>query len=75
MLNGAQLGRVTVVTTTDGDHPPEYYAQRIVDRLIVIGEHAPEPIKAQALAYRQHMLATVLDGLKRAIESDRLYRK
>jgi hypothetical protein len=71
----ANVGSVTVVTSNDGGHPPEFFAERIVDRLIFVGENAPEPIKAQALAYREQMLAVVLDGIKRAIASDRAYRK
>ena len=66
---------VTVVTSSNGGHPPEYFAERIVDRLIWIGDQAPEPIRQQAWAYREKMLAIVLAGLRRAIESDRVYRK
>lgn len=69
------VGQVSVVTTNNGGHPPEYFALRIVDRLIAVGMNAPEPIKAQALAYREQMLAIVLEGLSRAIASDRAYRK
>lgn len=67
------VGNVTVVTTMDGGHPAEFFAERIVDRIIFIGEQAPEPIRSQALAYRDHLLAIVLDGVKRAILSDRAY--
>jgi len=64
-------GTVGVVTTNNGGHSPEFYADRIVDRLIYVSDNAPEPIKAQALAYRESMRAIVLDGIKRAILSDR----
>lgn len=67
------VGQVTVVTTMDGGHPAEFFAERIVERLIMISEEAPEPIKAQALSYRDRMYAIVLDGVKRAIASDRAY--
>jgi hypothetical protein len=70
-----QVGGVTVVTTTSGGHTPEFFAERIVARLIAVSETAPEPIKAQALAYRDSMHAIVLDGIKRAIQSDRAYRR
>jgi hypothetical protein len=68
-------GTVTVVTTSNGGHPPEFFALRIVDRLIVVADNAPQPIRDQALAFREQMLAIVLDGLTRAIASDRAYRK
>jgi hypothetical protein len=70
-----QVGQVTVVTSNNGGHPPEFFAERIVARLIHISEQAPEPIKAQALVFREQMMAVVLDGVKRAIASDRAYRK
>ena len=72
---GPQVGQVTVATSNNGGHPPEFFAERIVARLMHISETAPEPIKAQALVFREHMLAIVLDGIKRAIKSDRAYRK
>ena len=68
-------GSVMVATSSDGGLPPEYWAGRIVDKLIVISDQAPEPIRAQAYAFREQMLAVVLAGLTRAIESDRAYRK
>lgn len=69
-----EVGQVTVVTSNNGPHPPEYYAERIVDRLMRVSDNAPEPIKAQAFAYREQMMAIVLAGLKRAILSDRAYQ-
>ena len=66
---------VSVVTTSHGGHPPEFFAERIVARLMVIGDQAPEPIRAQAHAFRDRMHAVILDGIKQAIESDRAYRK
>lgn len=72
---GGGVGSVGVVTSSHGGHPPEFFAERIVSRLIHIGDEAPEPIRMQAHAYRDQMLAVVLDGIKRAIESDRNYRK
>lgn len=72
---GMGIGKVDVVTTKDGGRPPEFFAQRIVDRLIYIGDQAPEPIRAQAHAFRDKMHAVILAGIVQAIESDRVYRK
>jgi hypothetical protein len=69
------IGKVTVATSSNGGMPPEYFAERIVEKLIFVGDNAPEPIKAQALAYREKMRAIVLNGLQQAIMSDRAYRK
>jgi hypothetical protein len=73
--SGPQVGQVTVATSSNGGHPPEFFAERIVARLIHVSETAPDPIKAQALAFREQMFGIVLDGIKRAITSDRAYRK
>jgi hypothetical protein len=72
---GLVMGQVKVVTTDHAPTPPEHFAERIVDRLIFVGDSAPEPIKAQALAYREAMLDIVLRGIRAAIDSDRMYRK
>ena len=69
------VGSVEVFTSSHGGHPPEFWAEQIVNRLIHVGNQAPEPIRAQALAYRDQMAAIVLDGIRQAIASDRAYRK
>ena len=74
-LSSSSVGSVTVVTTTNGGRPPEYFAERIVERLMFIGDNAPEPIREQALAFRDRMHAVILDGIRKAIELDRVYRK
>lgn len=63
------VGSVTVATTDNRGHPPEFYAERITDRLIFIGNEVPEPIKVQAYAYREAMRQVVLDGIRKAILS------
>lgn len=74
-LSSSSVGTVEVITTVNGGRPPEYFAQRVVDRLMYVGDNAPEPIREQALAFRDRMHAVILDGIKAAIESDRVYRK
>jgi hypothetical protein len=71
----SSVGQVMVVTTTDGGRPPEYFAERIMASLMFIGDQAPQPIRDQAFAFRDRMHAVILDGIKQAIESDRVYRK
>jgi hypothetical protein len=71
----SMVGQVTVVTTSNGGRPPEYFAERITEMLIRIGDTAPQPIRDQAYAFRDRMQAVILDGIKQAIESDRNYRK
>ena len=64
------VGAVSVTTTSDGGHPPEFWAERIVDQLIYVSESAPPEIKQQALAYQETLRAVVLKGVRRAILSN-----
>ena len=68
---GASIGKFEVHTTSNRGHPPEFYADRITDKLIYVAAEAPPPIRDQALAYRDSMHAVVLSGIRNAIQSDR----
>jgi hypothetical protein len=68
---GMSVGPVTVTTTSDGGHTPEFWAERVVSGLISISDTAPPEIRGQALAYREAMHQTVLAGMRRACLSDR----
>jgi hypothetical protein len=71
--NAAQTGafKVDVATTNNGGHPPEFWADRCVDRLIHVSDDAPLAIREQALAYREQLRSIVLLHMRRAIQSDR----
>jgi hypothetical protein len=69
------VGSVKVVTTSNGGRPPEFFAERIMDRLMYVGDNIPEPLKEQVLSYQVQMHQIILAGIKAAIESDRIYRK
>jgi hypothetical protein len=64
------VGIVTVTATSGAGHPPEFYAERLVAKLIYVGENAPPEIKAQALAYQEAMRQILLDGIRQAILSN-----
>jgi len=68
-----EAGFVQVATTQGGGHSLEFFAERIVAKLIHVSETAPPPIRDQALAYQERMYQVVLDGLRRAVASDRAY--
>lgn len=65
-----QVGSVSVTTSIDRGHPAEFYANRLVERLIYVSENAPEPIRAQALNYKDAMLAVAVDAFQRAMRSE-----
>lgn len=69
------IGSVTVATSSHGGMPIEYWAEEVMKQLIYIGNQAPEPLRAQVMAFRDQMAAVVLEGIKKAVENDRIYRK
>jgi len=49
------IGKVVVDTSNHRGMPVNYWSKLCVDRLMQISEHAPEPIKQQALEYKQKL--------------------
>lgn len=70
-VGGLKLGKVEVSTTTDGGHPPEYWAERCADRMVMISAKAPQPVRDQAIAYKDELKLMIYQHIKRAILSDR----
>ena len=64
------VGPFSVATTSNGGHPPEFYAERLCDKLIYISETAPPEIKLQALAFREQIRNAALGAIHNAIRSD-----
>jgi hypothetical protein len=69
----AQAGvfKVDVATTSNGGHPPDFWAKLCADRILNIADSAPPEIKDQAIAYKGLMEQAILLYMKRAIQSDR----
>ena len=65
------LGSIDVKTTNNTGLSPEYWTERIIDKLISISDNADPMVKAQAQAYKDSMTQVVLLYLKQAIASDR----
>ena len=72
-VNAAETGvfKVDVSTTTNGGHPPEFWAKRCAERLISVADSAPPALREQAQAFKDQMEQVVLFHMKRAIQSDR----
>ena len=71
-VSGApELGTVNVETTDNKGLSPEYWTERIVEKLVSISENADPMVQAQAKAFKDAIHATVLLYLKQAIASDR----
>ena len=65
------LGTVDVKTTNQTGLSPEYWTERIVERLVSISENADPMVKAQALAFQDAISKVVHTYLTQAILSDR----
>ena len=66
-----ELGSVNVVATENKGLSPEYWTERILERLISISDNADPMVKAQAEAFKDNMTQVVLLYMKQAIASDR----
>lgn len=63
--------QVEVKTTSGRGLNAEEVADLAVSKLISISDTAPTAIKAQAIAFREHMRRVVLHYVRQAIASDR----
>ena len=66
-----EVGSVNVVSTENEGLSPEYWTERILERLISISDSADPLLKAQADAFRNSIAQVVLIYMKQAIASDR----
>ena len=66
-----EVGSVNVVATENKGLSPEYWTERILERLISISDSADPMVKAQAEAFKDNMTQVVLLYMKQAIASDR----
>ena len=65
------IGQVAVQTTQNKGLSPEYWTERILERLVSVSDNADPMVKAQAQAFKDSMTQVVLLYLKQAIASDR----
>jgi len=65
------VGSVMVHTTTNRGHSPEELAEMALDKILYIGEEVPEPIRDQALAYREKIRNILVFYMRQAIQSER----
>ncbi len=67
----SNIGSVGVETTQNEGLSPEYWTERIMERLIAVSENADPMVKAQANAFKEHIHTVVLLYVKQAVTSDR----
>ena len=67
----AEVGNVGVKTTNNSGLSPEYWTDRIMERLLQVSDNADPMVKAQAHAFKEHIQKIILLYVKQAIASDR----
>ena len=66
-----EVGAVSVATTNNKGHDPEFWAHSISDRVVSVGGNCHPAIAEQAEAFKEAVRATALYYIKEAIKSDR----
>ena len=59
-----QLGQVSVHTTDNKGHDPEFWATQVTNKICGISEHAPDHVRQQALAFKNTVYDIVLRGIR-----------
>lgn len=65
------LGCALVQTTVNRGFTPEEVAERALDKIIYVGDNAPDVVRDQALAYRDKLREVLVFYMKEAVRSDR----
>tara|TARA_Y100001972_G_C7615249_1_gene308479 strand:- start:722 stop:1006 length:285 start_codon:yes stop_codon:yes gene_type:complete len=62
---------VQVHTTNNKGHDPQFWVDRVMERLLSVSENADPIVKEQAKAFKDSIQALLLFYIKQAIKSDR----
>ena len=66
-----KVGDVAVKTTQNTGLSPEYWTERIMERLVQVSDNADPLVQAQARAFKESIEQVVLLYIRQAIASDR----
>ena len=64
-----RLGLIEAKTSNYGGHPPEFWAERLTEKIVSTSESEDPYIKEQAKAYRDAIYQVCLIYIKNAIKS------
>ena len=70
-INVAQVGSVSVSTSENGGLSDEQIAQIVLDKICIVSNTAPEPIRQQAFAYKENIRKILLDYVALAKKEER----
>jgi len=67
-----EIGEVLVHATENRGHSAEELTEMALSKIILVGDDAPEPIRAQALAYKERLRGVLLFYMRQAMLSERV---
>ena len=70
---GMGQGEIKTWISPPGGWPPEFWADRAMDKIMSIADTAPQPLRDQALAFKQQIGAVVLHAIVQAVNERRAY--
>ena len=70
-LNITEIGSVNVSTSDNGGLSDEQIAQIVLDKICIVSNTAPEPIRQQAFAYKENIRKILLEYVKLAKKEER----
>jgi hypothetical protein len=70
-LNVTEIGSVSVATSDNGGLSDEQIAQIVLDKICIVSNTAPEPIRQQAFAYKENIRKILLDYVALAKKEER----
>ena len=65
------VGEVDVITTDNRGLSVEEAAQRAVDKILYVAKDAPEPVREQAMAFKNTVRGVIVYYMQHAVDQDR----
>lgn len=72
-MMGVLQGDVLIHVSGPNGHPAEFWAGEASRRIMSVADSAPQPIRDQALAFKDQLQLIVLQTLKSALAEQRVY--
>jgi hypothetical protein len=67
-----ELGQISIHTTDNKGHDPEFWAAQATKKICEYSESAPEHIKQQAIAFQNQVYSVILLAIINAINSKKV---
>lgn len=71
ILSSGGIGPVVVNTTSNGGFPVEYWADRLLEKIIQVSDSAIPEIRDQANAFKAQLRPAIIYYMQQSVNSDR----